>query len=72
MYVFDSDCPDPADGRVQWKVLVIDEGAKKILDNVVKEDDILNENIASTWHTWGEGTALRLYQISKGSRKDGT
>jgi len=31
----------------QWKVLVIDEGAKKIIDNVVKEDDILNENIAS-------------------------
>jgi hypothetical protein len=31
-------------------VLVIDEGSKKILDNVVKEDDILNENIASTWH----------------------
>jgi syntaxin-binding protein 1 len=32
---------------LQWKVLVIDEGAKKIIDNVVKEDDILNENIAS-------------------------
>lgn len=32
----------------QWKVLVIDEGAKKVIDNVVKEDDILNENIAST------------------------
>jgi len=32
----------------QWKVLVIDEGAKKIIDNVLKEDDILNENIAST------------------------
>jgi syntaxin-binding protein 1 len=31
----------------QWKVLVIDEGAKKIVDNVLKEDDILNENIAS-------------------------
>lgn len=27
-------------------MLVIDEGAKKIIDNVVKEDDILNENIA--------------------------
>jgi syntaxin-binding protein 1 len=33
----------------QWKVLVIDESAKKIIDNVVKEDDILNENIASMW-----------------------
>jgi len=27
-------------------VLVIDESSKKIIDNVVKEDDILNENIA--------------------------
>lgn len=34
--------------RTQWKVLVIDETSKKIIDNVVKEDDILNENIAST------------------------
>lgn len=30
-------------------MLVIDEGAKKIIDNVVKEDDILNENIASMY-----------------------
>jgi syntaxin-binding protein 1 len=30
-------------------VLVIDESSKKIIDNVVKEDDILNENIASKW-----------------------
>ena len=28
-------------------MLVLDEGSKKIIDNVVKEDDILNENIAS-------------------------
>ncbi|KUJ07049.1 Sec1-like protein [Mollisia scopiformis] len=33
--------------RGDWKVLVIDETAKKIIDNVVKEDDILNENIAN-------------------------
>lgn len=26
---------------------MVDEDAKKILDNVVKEDDILNQNIAS-------------------------
>lgn len=32
----------------QWKVLVVDEFSKKILDNVAKEDDILNQNIAST------------------------
>lgn len=31
----------------QWKVLVLDESSKKIIDNVVKEDDILNQNIAS-------------------------
>ncbi|KAH8880667.1 Sec1 family protein [Thozetella sp. PMI_491] len=30
-----------------WKVLVIDEHSKKIVDNVVKEDDILNQNIAN-------------------------
>jgi hypothetical protein len=29
-------------------VLVLDETSKKIVDNVVKEDDILNQNIAST------------------------
>ncbi|KAJ5042361.1 uncharacterized protein L3040_004911 [Drepanopeziza brunnea f. sp. 'multigermtubi'] len=33
--------------RGDWKVLVIDESTKKIIDNVVKEDDILNENIAN-------------------------
>ncbi|KAL2070401.1 hypothetical protein VTL71DRAFT_13427 [Oculimacula yallundae] len=33
--------------RGDWKVLVIDEFTKKIIDNVVKEDDILNENIAN-------------------------
>lgn len=31
----------------QWKVLITDENSKKIIDNVVKEDDILNQNIAS-------------------------
>jgi hypothetical protein len=36
-----------AESSWQWKVLVLDEGSKKIIDNVVKEDDILNENIAS-------------------------
>lgn len=40
----------------QWKVLVIDEAAKKIIDNVVKEDDILNENIASMFLSRGGRT----------------
>jgi len=30
-----------------WKVLVIDESSKRIVDNVLKEDDILNHNIAN-------------------------
>ncbi|KAL8407848.1 hypothetical protein RB594_006601 [Gaeumannomyces avenae] len=30
-----------------WKVLVLDESSKKIIDNVVKEDDILDKNIAN-------------------------
>ncbi|KAI0406173.1 Sec1 family protein [Xylaria palmicola] len=30
-----------------WKVLVIDATSKKIIDNAVKEDDILNHNIAN-------------------------
>jgi hypothetical protein len=31
----------------QWKVLVVDETSRKLLDNVVKEDDILNHNVTS-------------------------
>ncbi|EAQ88039.1 hypothetical protein CHGG_04658 [Chaetomium globosum CBS 148.51] len=30
-----------------WKVLVIDEGTKRIIDSSVNEDDILNHNIAN-------------------------
>ncbi|KAG4030779.1 hypothetical protein MFRU_011g02320 [Monilinia fructicola] len=33
--------------RGDWKVLVIDEATKKIVFSVLKEDDILNENIAN-------------------------
>ncbi|KAK5660319.1 hypothetical protein OQA88_12859 [Cercophora sp. LCS_1] len=33
--------------RGDWKVLVIDETTKTIIDNTVKEDDILNQNIAN-------------------------
>jgi hypothetical protein len=52
-------------------VLVIDEGSKKILDNVVKEDDILNENIASTWHAGDPGINAESGQISRGLRRGG-
>ncbi|KAJ3527977.1 hypothetical protein NM208_g10439 [Fusarium decemcellulare] len=33
--------------RGDWKCLIVDENSKKIIDNVVKEDDILNNNIAT-------------------------
>ncbi|KAF2428953.1 Sec1-like protein [Tothia fuscella] len=33
--------------RGEWKVLVVDEASRKLLDNVVKEDDILNLNITN-------------------------
>ncbi|KAK2806196.1 hypothetical protein FQN50_005919 [Emmonsiellopsis sp. PD_5] len=34
-------------GGRDWKVLVVDEGSRKLIDNAVKEDDILNENVTS-------------------------
>ncbi|KAF4977000.1 hypothetical protein FZEAL_6420, partial [Fusarium zealandicum] len=34
--------------RGDWKCLIVDENSKKIIDNVVKEDEILNNNIASS------------------------
>ena len=51
-------------------MLVIDESSKKIIDNVVKEDDILNENIASTWkrELWND-YMLSADKILRGSRK---
>ena len=36
----------------QWKILVVDTASRKIIDNVVREDDILNENIASMLHEY--------------------
>lgn len=33
--------------KPQWKCLIVDENSKKIVDNAVKADDILNSNIAS-------------------------
>ncbi|EEH22575.2 hypothetical protein PABG_04786 [Paracoccidioides brasiliensis Pb03] len=34
-------------GGKDWKVLVVDEGSKKLIDNAVKEDDILNQNVTN-------------------------
>jgi syntaxin-binding protein 1 len=31
----------------QWKILIVDEDSQKLINNVVKEDDILNLNITS-------------------------
>ncbi|ORY16736.1 Sec1-like protein [Clohesyomyces aquaticus] len=33
--------------RGDWKVLVVDEKSRKLIDTVVKEDDILNENVTN-------------------------
>lgn len=33
--------------RGEWKVLVVDETSRKLIDNIVKEDDILNEQITN-------------------------
>ncbi|KAH7088943.1 Sec1-like protein [Paraphoma chrysanthemicola] len=33
--------------RGDWKILIVDEDSKKLIDNVVKEDDILNLNITN-------------------------
>lgn len=33
--------------RGDWKILIVDEDSKKLIDNVVKEDDILNSNITN-------------------------
>jgi syntaxin-binding protein 1 len=38
----------PLANTQQWKILIVDEDSKKLIDNVVKEDDILNLNITST------------------------
>jgi len=33
--------------RGEWKVLVVDDASRKLMDNVVREDDILKENITN-------------------------
>ncbi|KAF2019962.1 Sec1-like protein [Aaosphaeria arxii CBS 175.79] len=33
--------------RGDWKVLVVDEKSQKLMNNVVKEDDVLNQNITN-------------------------
>ena len=33
--------------RGEWKVLVVDDASRRLMDNVVREDDILKENITN-------------------------
>ena len=33
---------------LQWKVLILDEASKSLVDSVVKQDDILQEKVTST------------------------
>lgn len=33
--------------RGEWKVIVLDSGSKRLVDNVVREDDILKENVTN-------------------------
>ncbi|GMF92854.1 unnamed protein product [Aspergillus oryzae] len=46
-------------GDVQWKVLVVDETSRKLIDNAVSEDDILNLNVTSKP---GEYPVIRYYK----------
>ena len=60
---------------LQWKVLVVDETSRKLLDNTVNEDDILRNNITRkvlvTSHTmYMSDSSLQISSSSKaGARK---
>lgn len=51
--------------------MVLDTGSKKLVDGVVREDDILKENITSMLHTEDHSSSKRLSkrQISSKSKK---
>ena len=34
-------------GQDEWKVLVLDEDSRRLIDNVASEDDVLNENVTN-------------------------
>ena len=52
----------------QWKVLITDEESRKLIDNVVKEDDILDSNITSMTTTLAPPTMAHPRQTSSASR----
>lgn len=43
---------------------MLDETSKKIVDNVVKEDDILNQNIASTLESYPPARAVHGLMVA--------
>lgn len=54
---------------LQWKVFVLDEGSKKLVDSVVKTDDILRENVTSAYSAvkrgWIELRVIDIEQIEE-------
>lgn len=57
-------------GDVQWKVLVVDETSRKLIDNAVSEDDILNLNVTSKPGISIDNESHRLMTILARCRAD--
>jgi hypothetical protein len=55
----------------QWKILIVDDDSQKLINNVVKEDDILNLNITSTRLCMPSTHPMLTPQTSSASRSDG-
>ena len=47
MYAYPPSRLHAANEVAQWKILIVDEDSQRLINNVVKEDDILNLNITS-------------------------
>lgn len=45
---------------LQWKVMVLDSGSRRIIDGVVREDDILKENVTSRSNMEEDSTGKTL------------
>lgn len=49
---------------LQWKVLVVDPDSRRLIDNVLEEDAILNENITRTYvHTASQLSRIHLRRL---------
>lgn len=42
-----SGMPENAAYTYQWKILILDSASRRLLDSAVKEDDVLQEHVAS-------------------------